>query len=330
MKNEFLIDLNDHASSWIYPVEVKMNGVIGEHQSTIIMGEGPHKMFCFTDSVMHPIPEGANPDDFAMMHEHRIGFEIFFVDSGKMWLYGEGYKCLVLPGDILFLPAYRAHGMVFLEDVKYRGIFHDLSSCDDAPAMNALIRHSPGAVDSEEFQKTRGGGGPSGDFVFRERAVFEELPVEKVSAVRSPKRPLSVFELDGVTMKMISARWENSGVCEMWCAELKKGFKAEWDKFPKNHELWYVREGEVKFKVYEEEFVAKAGCLVNIPKFASHSIEALTDAEVYDCGGITFWSALLNDVASVKKYDPERAAKPETIPELKAKFGCDIKSFGLK
>ena len=32
---------------------------------------------------MHPVPVGKNPDDLFSLHEHRVGFETFFIDSGR-------------------------------------------------------------------------------------------------------------------------------------------------------------------------------------------------------------------------------------------------------
>ena len=69
---------------------------------------------------------------------------------------------------------------------------------------------------------------------------------------------------------------------------------------------------------------------VNIPKFAPHSLEAVTKAEVYDLGGQTMWSSFLHDYTSIKTYDPERFAKPEVIEGLKEKFNCPIKCIGMK
>jgi hypothetical protein len=131
-------------------------------------------------------------------------------------------------------------------------------------------------------------------------------------------------------MKVITQRWENAGANELCCAEMEPGFTAEWVKFPKDRELLYVRKGEVKFKVFDDEFVADSECLVNIPKFAPHSLEALTKAEVYDMGGLTLWASFLHDYMSIKTYDPERFNKPETIEELKEKFNCQIKCIGMK
>ena len=93
--------------------------------------------------------------------------------------------------------------------------------------------------------------------------------------------------------------------------------------------MYYVSEGEVRFRVYTEEFTAGPECVVKIPKFASHSLTALNNSVLYDIGGTTRWHALFQDYDSILTYDPARARDAETIGALKAKYGCQIKSASL-
>jgi len=91
--------------------------------------------------------------------------------------------------------------------------------------------------------------------------------------------------------------------------------------------MYYIREGEVKFKIYNEEFTAKSECIVRIPSFAHYTAEALVDSDVYDVGGLPRWYAYLQDRESIMTLDPDRWAKPETKAELKKKFNVEIKSI---
>ncbi|MDR0819805.1 MAG: hypothetical protein LBN43_09585 [Oscillospiraceae bacterium] len=327
MKNEYVIDLNDRASSWIYPVEVKMpDGRVAEEQSTIVLPEGADRTFLVTASIMKKIPDGANPDESNMAHEHLVGYETFFIDSGKMWVYMDGKKALAKAGDILHLQANQAHGMAFLEDTKYRLIAHNLSSCDDAAYSTKLKDKMPELAEDPEFMKAR----PAADFSFRERPVFKEVPIEQFAPVRNPSRPLAEYKFDGATVKVLIERWENAGVTELAMAELEPGFSAEWVKFPKYRELLYVRSGEVKFTVYNDEFTVHGECLVNIPKFAPHKLTAIKKSEVYDVGGLSRWSAFLQDYTSIKTYDPARLENPETLETLRNRFGVNVKSISYK
>jgi len=216
--------------------------------------------------------------------------------------------------------------MAFMEPVKYRGFFHDLNSLDDADIAQERKNRCPEAADDPDFNKLRAERGF--DFIFRERPVYKEVPAETVSAVKNPKRPYAEYRFEGLTMKVITTRWENAGVNELVCAEMEKGFTAQWNKYPLQRELYYVRRGLVKFTVYGEEHVARAGCVVNIPKFAPHSLVALEKSEVYDVGGKTFWFSFLQDLESLRTYAPERLGKPEEVEALKKKFGCEIRAIG--
>ena len=323
MKHPYLIDLNDEAN-WLYPIELfGPDGVKHEDQRTINNGIGPHKLFCVTDSLMYK----SNPEH-THFHEHLIGYEIFFIDSGGLNFYANSQKSYVEPGSILFIQPYEAHYMQFTADTKFRGFFHDLRNSDNSPELAILRKNRPALAADPNFFREHALGGH--DSQMREPLVCEEVPVEKMTTVRHIDRPIASFDLGGATMKMITGRWENGGVCEMWAIEMQPGFQVEWDQFPTEPEMYYVTKGEVKFKIYDEEFVATPECVVKVPKFAEHSIEALTDSVMYDVGGLTRWYAFLQDRASIMKYDPERAKLPETIAELKRKYGCNVKSFGLK
>jgi quercetin dioxygenase-like cupin family protein len=326
MKNGIIVDLNDRENSWLYPMKmVAADGRLVEESSTIAVGEGPDSLFCFTDARMYAIPDGRNPDDVISLHEHRVGYETFFIDSGRAYLYTGGKKCLVTKGDILCLQPYQAHGTVFVEPAKHRGSLHNMHSANDTPAISALMGYEADALKNPEVSPFRSGG----DFFRRERPVFKEVPAAEVAAVRNPARPTVFYEFEGVTMKQISARWENGGVCELWCADMAAGFHAEWMQCPKHREQLYVREGEVRITVYGEDYTAYAGCLVNIPKFASHSLTALSRAEVYDCCGQTMWEEFLQDYTSIRTYDPGRLKNPETLAALKERYGCQIRSVGF-
>jgi mannose-6-phosphate isomerase-like protein (cupin superfamily) len=322
LKHPYLIDLNDK-DNWLRPLSINNpDGTRAEDQRTISMPEGEHRLFHVTDSVIYPDRSGN-----LHAHQHQIGFETFFVDSGGMDIIAHGKKARVVPGDIVHFQPYEVHAMTFREPTKYRGFFHDLNLSDNSVAMDILRKKKPDALKDPELTKLTFG---KADMVFREPPPeWVEVPPEQVPTIRNIKRPLASFKLAGVTMKMLIARWENFGVNEMWAAEMEPGFHAEWVEYPINTEMYYVKEGEVKFKVYDEEFIAYSECVVKIPKFASHSIRAQTKAVMYDTGGLTQWFSFLQDRASILKYDNERAKKPETMAELKAKFGCQIKSIGI-
>ena len=322
MRHPYLIDLNNE-ENWLYPqVLMRPDGTPGEDQRTINIGEGPRRMNCVTDSVMYP----GGGSDRVFFHEHHVGYECFFIDSGGMDLYIDSKKTFVGPGSIAFFQPYQAHGMTFREPTKFRCFEHDLKNSDTAPERALLRQKRPDIMKDPNFRsKIFVGKFDSG---MREAFDCVEVPPEQVSAVRNIARPLEEFKLEGVTMKMIIARWENAGFNEMWAAEMEPGFHAEWVEFPSENEMYYVTEGEIKFKVYDEEFIAYPECVVKIPMYASRSIMALKKSVMYDIGGLTRWQALLQDRTAIIR-DPQRAKDPEEMQRLKDKYGCQIKSYGL-
>ena len=110
---------------------------------------------------------------------------------------------------------------------------------------------------------------------------------------------------------------------------MEPGFTARWVKYPPLRELLYVRSGKVKFNILGKEFVADDECVVNVPRFAPHSIEALEHSEVYDLGGQSWWSLFFQNYTSIRTYDPKRLT-PETIQRLKDQFHIQIESIAIK
>jgi mannose-6-phosphate isomerase-like protein (cupin superfamily) len=323
MKHPYLIDLNNE-ENWLNPQVLRRpDGTPGEDQRTINIGEGVHRLFCVTDSIMYPSDLKNSVTHF---HEHTEGYEYFFIDSGGMDLYVDCKKTYVAPGSIVFFQPLQAHGMSFRAPTKYRGVFHDMKNSDTANERAILRKNRPEVVNAPDYFKRFVAN--QHDTVMREPFPCEEVPVEQVSAVRHIDRPLIQFKLDGVTMKMITARWENGGVNEMWAAEMEPGFRAEWVEYPAENEMYYITEGEIEFKVYDEVFTAYPECFVKIPLYASHRIRAVKKSVMYDIGGLTRWQALLQDRSGILN-DPKRAKAPEVMDELKAKYGCQIKSCGL-
>ena len=322
MEKRILIDLNDK-KNWLYESTSppSPSGAIVEENRVVLMPEGEHRLFAFTDAVMHHIPDGKIGE-----HEHHEGYETFFVDSGSMAFYSFGEYCELTKGDFVHIQPYVTHGMDFHEDVRYRGIFQDWATIDYFDESFALRKVYP---DAPARMMEQGVSLGSYDFHVREKTNYVKVAPEKINAVRNPSRPLKEFKYDGVTMKMMVGRWECGGVREIWRAEMKKGFHAQWDDFPIVPELFYVTEGEVKFKVYEEEFTAHTDCLVKIPRLAPRSLTALSDAAMYDIGGLPCWYGFIHDYTSMLELDPQRAKDPDVIKKLKDKTNVYIKSIGM-
>ena len=325
-KPRYLMDLNNEAH-WLYtasPPITRPDGKPSEEMAVFIVPDDSGlRLYTMTDSIMMATEGEANT---MALHEHRTGYETWFVDHGSMDIYINGQVTRVEPGSFFHLQPFMIHRMYNHTDVKFRGFFQQWNGTDTVPYTQLLEHYQPGI--KAQFKES--------DVSKKDRDHFEHEPMdyvrasnEEVYAVRHPDRPIAKFELEGVTVKLMVGRWECAGIREINYFEFKKGFKAETVQFPEYRELYYVREGEIKFKIFDDEFVAYPECLVDIPKFIPHSMEALTDATMYDMGGMTYWYDFLHDYTTLQTKFPDRAKDPEVIEKLKKSDRVQIKSFGF-
>jgi len=322
MKHPYLIHITD-PEYWLYPTKgYNTDGSVSEEQRTLVLPEGMDRRYCFTDSVMKKtVLTGP-----VTLHEHQQGYETFFVESSSMWFYINGKKTLVEAGKIIHMQPYEAHGFVFNGDVQFRGTFHDWNCADDSAATALMEAHKP---DAKKDPTYFGILLKNIDLHMRGYADCVEVPPEEVPNVKDPKNPMARFDIEGAVLKMITARWENSGKKEIWLAEMEPGFYAEWDEYPLIQDLFYVTGGKIRFTVYDETFVAEKDCLVKIPKYAPRKFEVLEQASMYDVGGVTRWYALLQDFTALKKVAPEKADKA-AFDEMRSRFGCYVRAYGKR
>ena len=326
-KNEFLFDLKTPETTWrgsgknYFP-----NGEVSSEAGLVTSPEGPHGLYWFLDTVMYKVPEGTDITQPDRPHYHLRGYETFFVDSGSLYLYINGQRTLVKTGDIVQLQAGQSHGMTFLENVKWRGTYHDFETYPEAADVGRVKRYLPETADDPALNALM----PRGmmDHINIDPFPCVDVPAEQCLAVKNPARPHAAYAFPGVCMKVIVERWENGGVKELVLAEMEPGFTAEWVKYPPLRELLYVRKGKVKFTVLGQEFVADDECLVNIPRFAPHRLEALERSEVYDLGGQSYWSLFFQGYEFLRA-DPARLT-PEAVEALKQKFSIPICRIGRK
>ena len=326
--NEFLYDLKTPETTWRGKVQHFFpNGDVGSDVGRITPAEGPHGLYWCLDSLMHKVPD-ALMDSWEMPHYHAHGYETFFVDSGKLYLYINGQRVLCKKGDIIHLQAGQAHGFKYLEDTKWRGTYHDLQTYPEAADVARVKRMMPELKDDPELTAL---APLEMDSNFMAQLKFDcvDAPAEQCLAVKHVDRPHAAYEFPGCSMRILVERWENGGTKELACAVCEPGFTAEWVKYPPLRELFYVRSGKVKFTVLGQEFIADDECVVDIPRFAPHSMEVLAHSEIYDLGGQSYWSLFLMNYASIRKFKPEQLT-PETVENLKKRFDVQIKSIGMK
>lgn len=326
--SEFLFDLKHPESSWsgISYSYFPSTDIISSKVGSVTPPSGEHALFWMLDTVMYENPEGTDCAITQMPHYHEKGYETFFVDSGKVYIYINGQRALAQKGDIVHLQAGQTHGMYFMDDVKWRGTYHDLFMPEQGKAAMKVMEAMPELKDDPFFKSVN----MKMDHFNCEPFLCKEVPTEQCLAIKNPSRPHASYQFNGVTVKIMVERWENGGVKELALFEMQPGFTAEWEQFPAEQELLYLRKGKIRFKVMNEEFVADDECVISIPKFAPHSLEVLEYSELYDMGGQVYWSILMQTLASLKHYHPEQLEDPEKIEQLKKQFACPIKTIGMR
>lgn len=319
MKHRYLINLLDPecylSVSQLFNPET---GDLEEDQRIISLPEGPHQMFDFVDTIMYGT---------ARYHEHSIGWETFFITTGCCDLTVRGKTCRLVPGDIIHIQPWMGHQMSFPEPTVYRGIFHDINMSGTLRGLAYIREVNPAMLRGlASFNRYL----MRADNIIRETPVSIRVPKTEVPEVREPDRPLRVFELDGVTMKQYTGRWENNGITELWKAEMDDGFFVEFSRDDPNTDLFYVVEGNVKFIVAGEEFSATHDCLVKIPGYAPRAFTSLGKSVMFDLAGLTHWLDLLEDYASIKANAPGRLDDKDAMAALRDKYNCQVTAFGVK
>mgnify|MGYP001184571897 CR=1 FL=1 len=319
MKHKYLINLLDPADylsvSQMFNPET---GALEEDQRIISLPEGRHLMFDFVDTIMYGT---------ARYHEHSVGWETFFITTGCCDLTVRGKTCRLVPGDIIHVQPWMGHQMSFPEPTVYRGIFHDINMSVTLKNLAYIREVNPKQLEGlASFQRYL----LRADNIIRETPVSVRVDKSEVPEVRTPDRPLGVYELEGVTMKQYTGRWENNGLTELWKAEMEDGFTVEFFEDNPNTDMFYIIDGEVRFKVAGEEFTATHDCLVKIPPYAPRSFTANGKAIMFDLAGLTHWLDLLEDCASIKTNNPARLNDRDAMAALKEKYNCHVASFGIK
>ncbi len=123
-----------------------------------------------------------------------------------------GKTCTCEAGDIIVLQPYCAHQMQFLEEGHWRGVFHDMGMSEIQNNYQRVMKYNAERSDYSMISTTYLANPTN---IVREPAVSKRVDRSEVYKVRNANQYLNHFDLDGVTMKQMSARWEHNGVTEM-------------------------------------------------------------------------------------------------------------------
>jgi quercetin dioxygenase-like cupin family protein len=264
-------------------------------------------------------------------HEHRSGFETFFLPKGRVECLVRGQKFIMEAGDILHLPPFVGHGFKHLEEGNiWRELFQDIYMADGIEKKNFVNQSYPGKLQDDPVFLAHYRSG--NDSIPREPGVPHVVKDRKdVYELRTPEFSHAVYKFDGVVMNLKVGRWECRGVKEVWHYSMEKGFAAEWDEPYKYYETFYIYKGRVRFQVMEEEFEAREDCLVHIPPFRKHCMTVLEDhTEIYDMNTETLMLSMLEDYESIKLHNPEKLDDQAFLKEFRQRYGCYITGAGKK
>jgi quercetin dioxygenase-like cupin family protein len=255
-------------------------------------------------------------------HEHRKGFETFFVPRGKVECFVRGKHFFIGSGDILHLTPYTAHGFKFLEEgTIWRELFQEINMSQGIMNKNIVKNNYGGLYDNPDFIKSYRAAHNS---ITREPIKsWEDVDKKDMHEVRTRDFAYSTYRFDGITLRLKVGRWECNGIKELWHAVMDKGFTLEYaDPYPE-WELYYIAGGKIKFQILEEEFVASSDCLVHIPPYHRHEIEVLEDgSEMYDMGCAPLILSMLEDIASLKEAGPEKLTDAAFMKDFMHRYGC--------
>lgn len=257
-------------------------------------------------------------------HEHEEGFETFFMTKGSVEAVIRGKKVILLPGDILHLPAYVPHRFRWLEEgTIWREIFHRMEMHRGLRTRKALETYFPDkGADPEYMKKVRRAAGTVG--MTEPEAV--EVPKSEVPEVRQADFAFSEFSLFGMVFRQKVGRWETAGVKEIWEVIFEKGVKLEAKEEPDyNIGIFSISTGSFRFQVGHEEFVAEAGDLVYVPEYVSFSLEALEEGStLIDMNCQAYLLRLLETLKALSIRESEKLKDRAFVKELLLENHCYI------
>lgn len=315
MRHPYLIRL-DEPDDWLavhHDIDPHTGELI-EDQHDILWPEGPDQLYEFNDSFFYKS---------TTFHEHKTGWETFFIHQGEMDLYARGKVASLGSGDVIFIPPYTSHMMVMLsERVVWNGMFHGIGLLTTMNNWALILKTNPKMLDDPEIKANYLGN--KNNILCENPCYAERVSKYDMHEIRPYDKPLAVFDFPGVSMRQYTGRWENNGKTELWLAEIEKGFSVEYAKICPNVDMFYVIEGEVEFNVAGEIFTAGPRCLVKIPQYAPRSFRTLSDVKMYDAGGSTLWLDLFIDMRSIKMLSPEKLSDEDYIKGIYKRHECYI------
>ena len=316
----YLIDLNDPNDCICKYVDFDRDrNFTKEHLDLLLTITGPNEIHEVTKSVFYKSNEISN-------HMQQSGFETMFVRDGDIEVTVRGRKCRVTAGDIMHFGCYNAHRMVWLEDTPWVGFFHNMNIHQPVADKMLVNENYPDLTEAEIAEIYR----ESYDCYYLANPIADNVPKLEIQEIRPPEFAFATFTFDGVEMRQKIGRWETNGIYEIWEFNMEDGFRIDSGKPNPKASIYYVTEGSVHFKVFNNEFIAPKDSVVHIPAYATHSFQSTGKSVMYDTYSSTMYYDLICEWKSYEAYAPEKLEDKEFVESLKKKYNCYITEYNNK
>ena len=319
MKHPYLIDLNDpdDCIGKYVDMDVDVN-FVKERMDLLLEILGPQETHEVTRSVFYK-------DNEMRCHMAKRGFETMIVGDGEIEVTVRGRRCRATKGFIFHFGAYNAHRMKWLKDTPWVGLFHNMNISQPTIDKMLLNEKCPEMSDAERAAVF----GATYDLYDLAEPVVEDVSASEIYEVRPPEFAFATFSYNGLTMRQKVGRWETDGMYEIWEFNMDDGFLVGNKKPDPKPCVYYITEGNVRFNVFDDEFIAPKDSIVHIPSYGIHSFQSVGKSVMFSLMGGAMLFDLISEWRSYETYDPDKLKDKAFVDALKKKYNCYITEFGV-
>lgn len=318
MKHPYMINLKDPDDCIGKYVDMDRDAdFVKERMDLLLEILGPGETCEVTRSVFYK-------DNEAHCHMAKRGFETFVVGEGEFEVTVRGRRCRVSKGDILHFGSFNAHRMKWLKDTPWIGLFHNMNISQPTKDKMLLSEKCPEMNDKELADVFSA----SYDLYDLAPPVTTDVQKTEIYEVRPKGFAFAEFEYDGVALRQKVGRWETDGIYEIWEYDMEDGFLAGNSRPDPNPCVYYVTGGSVRFKVFDDEFIAPEESIVHIPPYGIHSFRSEGKSSLLSLKGGAMLFDLISEWKSYEANDPEKLKDAVFVGELKKKYNCYITDWG--
>ena len=256
-------------------------------------------------------------------HYHDRGIETFTVQKGHMELTLYGKRCICDEGDIVNIPPYVPHGMVFIDEgFVWREMFSDMNMIADHRDHDLVTRNFLPHAYNGDFME--GEYLPEHHyFGLPEPAAVEW--VEKTDLPQITARESAVYSFDGIdglSLSLKVGRWALKGLKEVWEIKLDKNYQLQYFDPSPSEGVYLVKSGRLMLEADGKVLFPEAGDIVHVPQYTPYTLTALTDDALVHDYNVT--SRLFRMLEMLEAAEPAQRDDPEWVKWLKKANNCKL------